>query len=900
MLNRYLTEHSLGCFYANKQMIKALKDQFAQAKNKSVNWHQIQQNCYVVLANTLDQRHPRLYRLNDIHMLMEALCDGHLFTSPELPWLEDVYQQLMMRNGDLVCYRENQVQAYVRLAAEIDPTLIVAWHLSDWQQQNPKPLAQDIQRIVKGQHAFFAPPGNPESAYAEGHVHLGGINADSIILSKYLLEKELPELKTAGNQNEYKRLQYQELLDVITQARRLLILLLQGKWAQAEPSTQTRWWQFFYPAAIEDIQEFGDWQLLAERFQHTKASSPDWVLGQFASAMHSQCANSWLWLQLYLCSLYRHPHTTPQIRAAILCFIQLSNETRRCLVMDGQGLSRFTKYYYNSPLDKGPSISQDNIRRLFAGQQDVAEVKAMPGFFQPQNIIALNQHILALQSLQAPQAPYIFAESKTPQNYRSQAYLQQMERWHFCGHFSRSPSKKQALKAPKVQMKKIWQQGERLLENLNQESGWALPEFLGGNANQHFQFKPANWFRGLDVAGDENDLKIEYFAPVLRWLRRGFLSRPGLENSIPGFHLSIHAGEDYAHPVSGMRHVDETVLFCEMRDGDRLGHALALGIPPQDWVQRQSEMILPLDEHIDNLVWLWHYASLLSNQLPMAQQVLPILERRIARFEHEIVQQWLQPLAFGAEGKHESPKATPVQQPVLSPEVLYQAWLLRRNCHYHLQAMQQDVPRNEKDKIAVPDIHKLRQQEHLASRLYAGRHIYLRETQRPTVIVRYGQAEHHYYEPEKAERTGKPLEDVDSPLELEFMHALQDYLLSTYDCQGIIIETNPTSNVYIARLNKHSEHPIFRWSPPDETSLESGQIHNKYGLRKGPVRVLVNTDDPGITPTTLRTEYLLLREAALELGVGRTVAERWLESLRLYGLEQFHRNHLPVFSTTNS
>ncbi|RBM88992.1 hypothetical protein DLR73_06905, partial [Vibrio paracholerae] len=76
-----------------------------------------------------------------------------------------------------------------------------------------------------------------------------------------------------------------------------------------------------------------------------------------------------------------------------------------------------------------------------------------------------------------------------------------------------------------------------------------------------------------------------------------------------------------------------------------------------------------------------------------------------------------------------------------------------------------------------------------------------------------------------------------------------------------------------------------------------GAEANLYGLRRGPVRVLVNTDDPGIMPTTLRTEYLLLREAAIDLGIGRTVAERWLEELRIFGIEQFRRNHLPVFET---
>ena len=141
----------------------------------------------------------------------------------------------------------------------------------------------------------------------------------------------------------------------------------------------------------------------------------------------------------------------------------------------------------------------------------------------------------------------------------------------------------------------------------------------------------------------------------------------------------------------------------------------------------------------------------------------------------------------------------------------------------------------------------------------------------------------------------KNAEDVDTPPELEFMAALQDYLITQYDNLGIIIETNPTSNTYIARLKAHKEHPIFRWNPPDESVLLDGNIYNRFGLRKGPVKVLVNTDDPGIMPTTLRTEYMLLRAAAIELGVGSTVAEQWLESIRQFGIDQFNRNHLPVF-----
>jgi hypothetical protein len=119
----------------------------------------------------------------------------------------------------------------------------------------------------------------------------------------------------------------------------------------------------------------------------------------------------------------------------------------------------------------------------------------------------------------------------------------------------------------------LWKEAEKLIRNLQSASGWNAPEFLGGKQNQNFHFQPARWFRGLDVAGDENALKIEWFAPVLRWLRSGFKPLSDGERASTGFHLSIHAGEDYAHPASGMRHIDETVIFV------RCVRATGLGTP---------------------------------------------------------------------------------------------------------------------------------------------------------------------------------------------------------------------------------------------------------------------------------------------------------------------------------
>ncbi len=413
-----------------------------------------------------------------------------------------------------------------------------------------------------------------------------------------------------------------------------------------------------------------------------------------------------------------------------------------------------------------------------------------------------------------------------------------------------------------------------------------------GHRNPHFHFQPARWFRGLDVAGDENDLHIEWFAPVLRWLRRGLISRPEGEYASAGFHLSIHAGEDYSHPLSGMRHIDETVRFCEMRDGDRLGHALALGIEPQWWMARRGEMILSADEHLDNLVWLWHHAVTLSGRLPLAQQVQPLLARRIARFFPASGWHSVSDLA---DGRH----SAQLQRESADPEILFRAWLLRRNCYFRLTQLHGGTPLSTLEFSALPDFKTLKSSDPAAV-LYSKRHQHLSAaTAQQLVIVRIGdewqaQSDHIALSGKSMMEDSAMLEDVDTPAEVEFMHAVQDYLLDRYDRIGLIIETNPTSNIYIARLEKHREHPIFRWNPPDETLLAAGEVYNRFGLRRGPMKVLINTDDPGVMPTTLRTEFLLLREAAIESGISRTVAERWLEQIRQYGIEQFHRNHMPV------
>lgn len=926
MLQRTLTEHAAECFFGDERLAEWLWDKLLKPADEleSDRWQQLQANFYHLLIEGVEARYPREHRLTDVRQLMGRMLDGDLLLAPALPWLDELQQGLMQRNGDLLCYREGEVQAYVRLAAGLDPTLLAGWHLAQWLDDMPQPQAHDIRRVVSAQTAFFAPPGNPSLPFAEGHVHFWGVTADSAILDDYLLAGG--ELKPDKKANPWQYEQYDSLQPLLERARQLLVLLLVPAEPQRELSAKqdaqhesqevkAHGYPEGWPQQLARLNftmhspfRQPDWGLLAASLAAANPASADWLLGEFAQAMRRGEANRWLWLYVYMCRRYRESDTHPLQRAAILCFWQTVNQLRRSLIMDGQGLTRFAERYYQAVLGRGGDY-RGNVRRLWAGRADVAEIKSGPLAFKPKLVGEIARGLLANASLHLPTPPYIFGESDIQLDMQALAAMQALERWQFCGHFSRSKKHKQNQR-PKPESEKLWQEAETLMRNLQSASGWNAPEFLGGKLNPSFHFQPARWFRGLDVAGDENALKIEWFAPVLRWLRSGFKSRPDGERASTGFHLSIHAGEDYAHPASGMRHIDETVRFCQMREGDRLGHALALGIEPKQWAARQGEMMLPLDEHLDNLVWLWHHASILSGILPLAQQVLPLFERRITRF-WGLSRWWQVPdwMTRDAAGKQASQHlAASFEASLLrhaTPDDLYQAWWLRRNCHYQLGKVGDGWQVTSQELCALPDHEELSERITLASQLYQARHNWLATaTEAPLVIVRLGDeaAAHDRFHAHSSSKVGRKgdeniLEDVDTPAELNFMHALQDWLLTEYDKLGLIIEANPTSNVYIARLRSHAEHPIFRWYPPDESVLEYGAAANMYGLRQGPVRVLVNTDDPGIMPTTLRTEFLLLREAALELKVGRTAAERWLETLRQYGIEQFHRNHLPVFET---
>lgn len=892
MLNQSLLELSVTSLLSSQSLVDQLRADLLspQAPDRLGEFDKRHKVYLKRLAEEIDQRHHGRFRLNDLASAAALACPTTLLRTADIKALDSLFDKLFLCNGDYINYRPEQLRDYASLCAKLDPSVIVTWHLAKQFKKSSVLNTADICRIVQAQQPLFSPPPTSNKSFAEGHVHLGGIHFDGIILMNQL-----------ANQPDW---------DDFAPLHRLTHALL-SEWPSRETAKQANILSLCHRALgdqhMTNPVTILDWSSLIH-LQGCEGDecTPNWLKRQIALAVSlGDLDKAWLWLLIWLWTHYQSDSAPSMLRMTIFFLISALMSKRRQLIMDGQGLTRFSGIYgkfssasrsrsrFHTPTQRS-AFAQGTVRKLFQGTTDVAEIKISEQFFSPHNI---RDWALALGRHYGHDYGQFMKEVKAEQAVRFKA---QMERWHLCVHFLRRTEHLR-------NRSKLWLEGETLFQKISQQTGWSDPAFLDGYLSQHFHFEPHAWVRGLDIAGDENKTRNEIYAPMLRWLRSGLQPNVRKAGAQSGFHLSIHTGEDYAHPLSGMRNIDETVRFCEMRHGDRIGHALALGISPRIWCENQGDMLLPVDEHVDNLVWLWHNATLLSPRLPLANKVLPRLERRIAQFAAHVPWIGTSYLNTFYPGTHNKTLTPSLTTRLISPHTLHDAWNLRRNCFHMLEGYRNNRIKDAKVLAAVPDLTLLSNIEldtlngvHAAptpALLYWRRstHIKCDDGKPLTVRVSVRPNSTNDYQQHHHDAHLQLLQDYETEDDLELMEAVQDWLIDDYDQRGVIFETNPSSNVYIARIRRYEDHPIFRWNPPDESMLEKGACFNRFGLRRGPIRVTVNTDDPGIIPTTLRTEYALLLEAARALGASRTRTEEWLERLRLYANDQFYRTHQPVF-----
>lgn len=141
-------------------------------------------------------------------------------------------------------------------------------------------------------------------------------------------------------------------------------------------------------------------------------------------------------------------------------------------------------------------------------------------------------------------------------------------------------------------------------------------------------------FRGLDVAGDERPGPLWLALPMLQRLRRLSEQLSARHPGLTPLRLTLHAGEDYGHLLTGLRSIHEPFLWGLLRPGDRLGHAISLGIQPEAWAGAGGPVRISRWDRLNDLLWLGAAPSRLG--VPQSEDQRVRAKREVRSLAREI------------------------------------------------------------------------------------------------------------------------------------------------------------------------------------------------------------------------------------------------------------------------
>lgn len=356
---------------------------------------------------------------------------------------------------------------------------------------------------------------------------------------------------------------------------------------------------------------------------------------------------------------------------------------------------------------------------------------------------------------------------------------------------------------------------------------------------------------GIDAASDENALEPWVMAPVYKKMRSSKHTKPIVRNKsvsgefqkIQNIGFTYHVGEDFRHIVSGMRHVDKVLEEFGFKAGDRLGHALVLGMNIEEWVRENEIIPIPLLEHLENLLWMWGKNTYDNLSLPIQ---LEVLENQIISIAEKI---------------YNRPEGITVR-------MLYTAYKMKfLNDHESIAGkMQEELSNTWKEQSGKQRLKR----NHTFCIYDGGDECYPAWTVQRLLLTNYCPVFENRY---------KKIELVSvSKDELTVYQMLQEYLIKKVEQSGIFIETNPTSNLTIGDFHSMKKHPIF-------------YLNSKGGTSGHHALVTVNSDDPAVFNTNVENELAYIYYAAENEGYSMEGILNWIDKIRQSGMDaSFIRN----------
>ncbi len=391
---------------------------------------------------------------------------------------------------------------------------------------------------------------------------------------------------------------------------------------------------------------------------------------------------------------------------------------------------------------------------------------------------------------------------------------------------------------------------------------------------------------GIDAASQEIGCRPEVFAEIFRMLKSHTYAY-GLKcekELLPQLRITYHVGEDFLDIVDGMRAIYEAVVFLGMDCGDRLGHALALGINVESWYNsKKNHLSIPIHDYLDNITWLYHmlikYSITDSDNLKSyLLSEFSICFKKIygSSINQSTMDKFL--AKIGEKYKNEDSQNDSYYLYNLGHisfdfdiYTYYKAWQLRG-----------DSPELYKNGFFDEEVwSSISAETHRKNQYYPKDYMvrYIPE-------VAYLYYLYHYSPEVKSIGTQEKEYSVD-PLMIRGITAVQKALQKEIAKRGIAIETNPSSNYMIGTFKDYAKHPLLNF-------YNIGLVANEDILKNCPQIVCsINTDDQGVFSASLENEYALIARA-LEIQVdkngnsiyNKTMIYEWLDNIRKNGNRQ--------------
>lgn len=340
----------------------------------------------------------------------------------------------------------------------------------------------------------------------------------------------------------------------------------------------------------------------------------------------------------------------------------------------------------------------------------------------------------------------------------------------------------------------------------------------------------ADYIVGIDAASGENDTEPWVFAPLYEVARNSdshkivYKTKP--HKRIRNLGFTFHAGEDFRHILTGLRRIDEVIRHFKFHAGDRIGHAIALGIDVKRWAFANKVIILPRIEYLENLLWIWglHKEGNFFSNLDTAY-----LEQKVLSQAEKIYIN-------------------------MTGITVFNLW----------KAYQSKFKVFKKDDKYSYEVNVDRQNELFCKNISCEHTVTWTEEK----LVH---AQHC-----KCYLKGmlKPIQVEITENDIRIIENIQNFIAQKISREGIVIEVNPTSNTSIGQVENIFEHYV-------------GNL-NKHGLgdikTESGIMVTINTDDPSVFNTNINNEFAYIFYSLKEKGYAREDILNWIDKVRRNGL----------------